>query len=603
MNKCITIGFVLIFLTASFPIITTVAVPSPYIPGFIIIGQNGEIEGTDKIQRIGDTYTFTGDIEISGEYTYACLQVLKDNIVIDGNHFSISTQKAGNIGIDLPGTTNVTVKNLEIKGFKYGFFLDKASGNTIYGNQIIGFSGSGPYGVLTGIWVSASTNNKIESNNITSNIDYGILVHAGSSSNIITGNIITGNGVGLALDYCPNNTLTNNQMYGNNQNFKLGYNSFSQFIQNIDSSNTVEGKPIYYWINEHNKTVPSNAGFVALGSCTNITVKDLQISQNYDSITLINTNDSIITNNHVDQCGNGIFLKYCQNINVTANTVTANFDSGIGTIACNNIIIAENSIDSCKFGISTAGQTRNHAGGAGSTNMTICKNNITRNEPGIHLSSSKNNLISNNYIANNGIGINAVSSHQNNVTENTFVENNGGAVRLSGAQNNTFYHNNFIDNNVSGIQISNPWLLRDNPEDNFWDNGFQGNYWSDFKQRYPNATEIAGSGVWNTPYHINPKNIDYYPLVARFVPAQASSNSQITLPDTEPSDSTPSPAPTPTSSPTPTASPSTNPTSTPNPNQPLPEEAIYAIVLGAAVAVTVAAVAVVLLRNRRRSTK
>jgi nitrous oxidase accessory protein NosD len=48
-----------------------------------------------------------------------------------------------------------------------------------------------------------------------------------------------------------------------------------------------------------------------------------------------------------------------------------------------------------------------------------------------------------------------------------------------------------------------------NPEDNFWDNGFQGNYWSDFKQRYPNATEISGSGVWDTSYYINQKNIDH----------------------------------------------------------------------------------------------
>jgi parallel beta-helix repeat protein len=540
MSKSVVAMLVLVFLTASCIIIAKPVVCSSDIPGFIIIREDGGIEGTDKIQRIGDVYTFTGDIDISGGYTYAGIQVLKDNIMIDGAHLSISTQDSGNIGIDLSGRTNVIVKNLEIKGFKQGVFLDNASGNTIYGNEIVGFTGDGPYGVPTGIWVSSSSNNKIESNNITSNIDFGILLHAGSTNNIIVGNILTGNGVGLALNHCPNNTLKNNQIDANNQNFKLGYNSFSQFIQDIDTSNTIDGKPVYYWINEHNKSVPSDAGFVALGNCANITVRDLQISHSYDSISLINTNDSIITNNYVDNCGNGIFLKYCQNINVTGNTVTANLDSGIGTIACNNIIIAENNIDSCKFGISTSGQTSNHVGGSGSTNMTIYKNNITRNDPGIYLSLSTNNLISNNYIAENLKGINAISSFRNIIIENTFVENNEGAVRISGAQNNTFYHNNFIDNNASGIQISNPWLVKGNPEDNIWDNGFEGNYWSDFKQRHPNATEISGSGVWNTPYYINEKNIDHYPLVAPFVPDQSSSIPQPTSPDTKPSDSTPS---------------------------------------------------------------
>ena len=29
---------------------------------------------------------------------------------------------------------------------------------------------------------------------------------------------------------------------------------------------------------------------------------------------------------------------------------------------------------------------------------------------------------------------------------------------------------------------------------------FDGNYWSDYFIRYPNASEVDSSGVWNTPY-------------------------------------------------------------------------------------------------------
>jgi hypothetical protein len=43
-----------------------------------------------------------------------------------------------------------------------------------------------------------------------------------------------------------------------------------------------------------------------------------------------------------------------------------------------------------------------------------------------------------------------------------------------------------------------------------------GNYWSDYLTKYPNATQIDNSSVWNTPYVIDANNTDYYPLVAPY---------------------------------------------------------------------------------------
>jgi len=51
---------------------------------------------------------------------------------------------------------------------------------------------------------------------------------------------------------------------------------------------------------------------------------------------------------------------------------------------------------------------------------------------------------------------------------------------------------------------------------NFWDDGVEGNYWSDYEEKYPNATEIDGTGIWNTPYVIDEYNQDNYPLVPEF---------------------------------------------------------------------------------------
>ena len=46
-----------------------------------------------------------------------------------------------------------------------------------------------------------------------------------------------------------------------------------------------------------------------------------------------------------------------------------------------------------------------------------------------------------------------------------------------------------------------------------WDNGSMGNYWSDYLDRYPNATEVDSLGIWDTPYGISPEGDDRYPLV------------------------------------------------------------------------------------------
>jgi len=35
-----------------------------------------------------------------------------------------------------------------------------------------------------------------------------------------------------------------------------------------------------------------------------------------------------------------------------------------------------------------------------------------------------------------------------------------------------------------------------------------GNYWSGYEERYPNATEIDGTGIWDKPYEIDADNID-----------------------------------------------------------------------------------------------
>jgi parallel beta-helix repeat protein len=130
----------------------------------------------------------------------------------------------------------------------------------------------------------------------------------------------------------------------------------------------------------------------------------------------------------------------------------------------------------------------------------------------MYFSLSSNNAITQNYFKGNTYGINLVQSANNRFTENTFTENHGGALRISDSYNNTFGHNNFINYTIE-TQILMRWFQAAQYETNIWDNGAEGNYWSNMNERYPNSTQITLKNVLNTAFYIDTANVDHYPLV------------------------------------------------------------------------------------------
>jgi len=470
----------------------------------IYIKADGTIEGTDKIQRDGNVYTLTDNIDVyKGDVPFSAgIKVQRNNVVIDGCGHSIQAQEYVYSGINLAGRSNVTVKNMQIRGFNHGFFLDESSGNTISGNDI---SGTGNDGYPVGFWVWNSSNNNIIGNKITDHNEYGILLHF-SNSNIVSDNNITNNNCGIYFEHSSNSVLRNNCLNENKESIRLVFHVLSDVVHDIDASNTVDGKPVYYWVNQHDKFVPADAGFVGIINCTNITVQNLEITNNPQGILLVSTTDSMITHNNVENGGTGLSIKSSQNVTIAGNHVT-----GISVVGSNNIAIIRNDVANSRgIGI----------GLTSSKGVIVSGNNITANgNCGVELLYSNGNNISHNYIADNQyaginiIGHNTIDCSENRFIGNTLIENNGWGIRLSGAENNTFYHNNFINNNGSdGLQVSNPWFWG-RPETNVWDNGSEGNYWSDYTSRYSDATEIDCSGIGDTSFVINEANVDHYPLI------------------------------------------------------------------------------------------
>ena len=192
--------------------------------GTIYIRSDGTVVGTDKIQRDGNVYTFTGNI-------YDSIVVERDNIVVDGAGYTLQGTGSGK-GIDLSDRNTVTIQNVEIKEFNDGIWLFEASNNTLIGNSITANN-------QWGIRLAGSSNNTVSGNNITNN-DYGGIVVMTSDNNTISGNTVTSNFRGLDFTASENNIVSENRIANNNDGIALE-NMHNSIIGNTIKNNSDTG--------------------------------------------------------------------------------------------------------------------------------------------------------------------------------------------------------------------------------------------------------------------------------------------------------------------------------------------------------------------------
>ncbi len=484
------------------------------IPSGIQITSAGAVEGTDQIQRGGNVYTFTSDIQ-------GTIVIERDDIVLDGAGYTL--QGSGNgAGVFLQERNGVTIKNMKISNFEHGIKFTWLS----YGSP------------------STPRHNKVTGNTITNN-KCGILVYDFSSGSEVSDNYIASNTYGVVT---ASNVVFRNNQFSNNDG---AISEKSYTINDIDVSNTVNGKPVYYWVGQHNKTVPSDAGWVVLKNCRGITIQNLNLEGNVNGVSLWCTNDSTVSGNTVANNLNGIQLEVSSNNVISGNQITnnkgygisLNYGSSYNVISKNEIVANVN--DGVYIDLTTDNNTvnensvmENNGNGVffkDIKNSKVIGNNITLNKGcGIGFGYGPNGVIRGNYISRNGKGIWISNAFENTVVLNTIVDNNGWGIELEGSQkNNSIHHNNFINNSATEnlqVRIAGVWSYpglnktvhsgekQELPKfvagaANVWDDGREGNYWSDYLSRYLNASEAGITGVGDTSYFINENNIDRHPLM------------------------------------------------------------------------------------------
>jgi len=259
--------------------------------GTIYIRADGSVDpSTAAIQRVGNVYTFTADI-------YDSIVVEKDNVIINGNGYTLQGAGTGN-GFYLNGRTNVTIKNVRIVQFYTGIYLAYSTINIIAKNTVSSNS--------QGINLYQSTSNTVSNNTVTSNQE-GIIVYQGSNYTTVENNTVDSNGLGIDTGMANWCTITRNNITNNMFGIWLGY----------SSNNMLKGN-----------NITSNYLGIRIDSSGNNTVSGNNVtSNNYVGIRLdySKSNNNEISGNIVSNNDYGVFLASSANNNkIQGNNITNN---------------------------------------------------------------------------------------------------------------------------------------------------------------------------------------------------------------------------------------------------------------------------------------
>ena len=489
-----------------------------------IFGNNVTTNDEDGILLYGSSNNNIAGNNITNNLNGILLCYSSNNNSIAGNNIT-------NIryGIRLGDSSNNSIAGNNITNNNFGFFITDSSNNSIAGNNITNN--------LDCILFYGSSNNSIAGNNITGH-RFGIRLSGSSNNNSIAGNNITNNGCGIRLGdrlygSSNNNSIAGNSISGNANGISF-YDSSENIIYHNNFINNTEQVRINGYSNAWDDGYPSGGNYWSdytgvdvngdgigdtpyvidenntdryplMHPWSSLPVHNINTGSGYATIQeAINSNRTL--DGHTILVDAGTYYEHItidKSLCLIGEDRSTTFIDGNGT--GNVVTVTKDSVNITGFTIRNSGGFPWLLSGLCLDNANHCNiagNNIAANWYGIRLSSSSKNTICENNIAVNFYGI-RLSSSSNNTLSGNNITNNGGGISLYWSSNNRLYHNNFIYNTYQ--------VTFDDVFNNTWDNGVEGNYWSNYT-----GTDADHDGIGDSWHEGNENNTDHYPLMGMF---------------------------------------------------------------------------------------
>jgi nitrous oxidase accessory protein len=229
------------------------------------------------------------------------------------------------------------------------------------------------------------------------------------------------------------------------------------------------------------KIINGGENGINLANSRGATITGNNIVNSNFGINLEHSNQNTISNNILSDNFEGIMLKYSSG-NVFINNVLEDGVEGFWMLECNNNYFDNNKV-------------------RGTTGFSA-----------LHIDNCSNNVFRRNEVSFSQVWGMYLSfySMENIFSENTF-SNNQRDIAIHYCAYNTLYHNNFYISEIDTQDCVNTW-----------DDGKQGNYWSDY-----NGTDADSDRIGDTPYTVNTTwplgeywdygpDQDFYPLMTPY---------------------------------------------------------------------------------------
>jgi parallel beta-helix repeat protein len=282
----------------------------------------------------------------------------------------------------------------------------------------------------------------------------------------------------------------------------------ADFVRIQDAINNIEaGGTVYVKNGSYNELIYIRKSISLIGDIENgtrISYDFLDLDTRVDGIVTIGADNCTITGFNISfgfltASAKGIYVTSSNNVIDFCNLVNVYHGIVLERGASNNVV-SNCTITDTKRGIYVNMSESN----------LITRNKVTRTgQYSIYMHGANSNVFSGNFVVDNDYGVRAQGSDNNLFYDNTFKNNSVGIRLCCGSEENVIYGNNFIGNNLHNAL--------DNVN-NIWDNGTVGNYWDDYAEKYPNASQA--DNIWDTPYAVCDDDgncgdvFDMYPMVS-----------------------------------------------------------------------------------------